>query len=175
MPSSPRKLISASMYRRSRASTGKTRSTRCSNWAPFHWTRAASTSPSNAPGNNLPYARPSDRLVEGTMMNIRTIIFAGVLGLPLSVGSALAAETGNALVNAAKLGDRAAVLSLLKGPAKDDVAGPHGVSALIWAAHRNDLPMVDLLLSVGVNIKGANEFGATALYAAAAHSDPALA
>src|SRR6266446_5169421 len=108
-------------------------------------------------------------------MNIRAILLAGALSLPLAIGSALAADTGNALVNAAKAGDRAAVLSLLKGPAKSDVAGPHGVSALIWAAHRNDLQMVDLLLSVGVNIKGANEFGATALYAAAAHADATMA
>ena len=108
-------------------------------------------------------------------MKIRGILLAGVLSLPLAIGSALAAETGNALVNAAKAGDRAAVLALLKGPAKNDVAGPHGVSALIWAAHRNDLQMVDLLLSVGVNIKGANEFGATALYAAAAHADATMA
>jgi uncharacterized protein len=107
-------------------------------------------------------------------MNIRCMILAGVLCLPLAAGSASAAETGNALVNAARLGDRAAVIALLRGPVKDDVAGPHGVSALIWAAHRNDLQMVDLLLSVGVNIKGGNEFGATALYADAAMASKLL-
>ena len=35
--------------------------------------------------------------------------------------------------------------------------------------------MTDLLLKAGANVKGTNEFGATALYAAAAHADPAVA
>ena len=34
--------------------------------------------------------------------------------------------------------------------------------------------MADLLLRAGANVKAANEFGATALYAAAAHADPAM-
>jgi ankyrin repeat protein len=37
---------------------------------------------------------------------------------------------------------------------------------LVWAATRGDTAMVDLLLKAGANAKAANEFGATALYAA---------
>ena len=66
-------------------------------------------------------------------MSIRAVILAGLLGSPLFAG-ALAAETNNlSLVDAAKLGDRAAVRSLLTGSAKKDVAGPAGTAALIWA------------------------------------------
>ncbi|MBF8300491.1 MAG: hypothetical protein HW394_861, partial [Acidobacteria bacterium] len=36
------------------------------------------------------------------------------------------------------------------------------------------LAIADLLLRAGANVKAANEFGATALYAAAAHADPAM-
>jgi uncharacterized protein len=110
------------------------------------------------------------------MMSIRAILLAGVLGVPLVAGAALAADTGNlSLVNAAKQGDRAAVQSLLNGPAKQDVAGAEGGAALIWAASRNDLEMVDLLLRAGADAKAVNEYGATALYAAAGNADPAVA
>ena len=103
-------------------------------------------------------------------MSIRAIILAGLLGLPLVAGSALAAETKNlSLTDAAKQGDREAVRSLLNG----GVASPEASAALIWAATRGDVQMVDLLLRAGANPKGANEYGATALYAAAANADRA--
>jgi len=50
-----------------------------------------------------------------------------------------------------------------------------GTAALVWAATHNDLAMADLLLKAGASAKAANEFGATALYAAAEQSDPAMA
>jgi len=109
-------------------------------------------------------------------MKIRAILLAGVLGMPLVAGAALAADTGNlSLVNAAKQGDRAAVQSLLNGPAKQNVAGAEGGAALIWAATRNDLEMVDLLLGAGADPKAVNEYGASALYAASGNADPAMA
>jgi ankyrin repeat protein len=106
-------------------------------------------------------------------MSMRAIILAGLLGLPLLAGSALAAETKNlSLVDAARLGDRDAVRSLLNG--RQDVAGAEGTAALIWAAARGDAEMVDLLLRAGANPKVANEYGATPLYAAAADTDAAI-
>src|SRR4051812_23842760 len=102
-------------------------------------------------------------------MNIRAMILAGLLGSTIFAGATLAADTSNVpLVAAAKLGDREAVRTLLNGIPQKVVAGPEGTAALVWAAGRNDLEMVDLLLHAGADVKGANEFGATALYAAAA-------
>jgi uncharacterized protein len=110
-----------------------------------------------------------------TTMTIRATILAGVLCLPLFAGTALAVETGKlSLADAAKLGDRDAVRSLLSSRAKEDVAGAEGTAALIWAASRNDVEMADLLLRAGADPKAGNEYGATALYAAAANSDPAM-
>ena len=60
------------------------------------------------------------------------------------------------------------------GRGKDAVPGPEGTDALIWAVSRHDLEMADLLLGAGVNVKGANEYGATALYAAAENADSAM-
>jgi ankyrin repeat protein len=102
-------------------------------------------------------------------MSIRAKILAGLLGSTLLAGTALAADTGKlSLAQAAKLGDRDAVRSLLNGPAKEDVAKAEGTVALLAAASRNDLEMADLLLRAGADPRGVNEYGATALYAAAA-------
>jgi uncharacterized protein len=108
-------------------------------------------------------------------MNIREMLLASVLTLPLVAGVALAADTGErSLVAAAKQGDHAAVQSILSGAAKKEITAAQGGAALIWAASHNDKEMVDLLLGAGADAKAANEFGATALYAAADFADPTL-
>jgi uncharacterized protein len=107
-------------------------------------------------------------------MNIRAMVLAGVLG-SFAAGAALAAETGKlSLVEAARLGDREAVRSLLERHANVDAAAADGTTPLIWAATRNDLDMADLLLRAGADPKAANELGATALYAAAASPDSTM-
>src|SRR5260370_26052020 len=104
-------------------------------------------------------------------MSIRAKILASALSLPLVAGAALAADTGNrSLVNTAKQGDRAAMQSLLNGPAKEEVAGAQGAAALIAAATRGNVEVVDLLLGAGADPTAANEYTATALYAAAAEN-----
>jgi ankyrin repeat protein len=45
----------------------------------------------------------------------------------------------------------------------------------MWAAQRNDIEMADRLLRAGADVKAANDYGATALYAAAANADPEMA
>jgi uncharacterized protein len=78
-------------------------------------------------------------------MSIKGKILAGLLGTTLLAGVSLAAES------------------------------PNGSVALISAADRNDLSAVEALIAAGADVKGANEFGATALYAAAAaDAGPAL-
>src|SRR5436190_12480934 len=59
-----------------------------------------------------------------TNMTIRVMLLAGIVSLPLSLGAASAADSGKrTLVEAAKAGDRDALMTLLKGRAKEDVAG----------------------------------------------------
>ena len=107
-------------------------------------------------------------------MNIKAMLLASVLSMPLVAGAALAADTGNALVTAAKQGRQADVQSILKSDAKQEIVAAQGGAALIWAAAHNDKAIVDLLLNAGANPKAVNDFGATALYAAADFSDPAV-
>jgi ankyrin repeat protein len=113
------------------------------------------------------------------MMSIRVMVLAGpilgLLGMPLVAATTFAADTGNlSLAAAVKAGDRNAVSTLLSGRTKEDLAGPEGAAALMWAASRNDFETADLLLKAGVDPNAANDFGATALYAAAASADPAM-
>jgi hypothetical protein len=106
-------------------------------------------------------------------MNMRATILAALLGSTIFTGAALAADTSNVpLVTAAKLGDRAAVRSLLNGIPQKVIAGPEGTAALVWATSRNDAEMVGLLIRG--RRRERQQFGATALYAAAANPDAAV-
>src|SRR6516165_6845410 len=80
----------------------------------------------------------------GATMRIRSMSLMLLLGVALFTGAAPAADLS--LVDAARQGDRQAERSLLNGGAKVDVAGADGMTALIWAAQRNDTEMADLLL-----------------------------
>jgi hypothetical protein len=71
-------------------------------------------------------------------MNIKAILLASVLSVPLVAGAALAADTGNSLVTAAKQGRQADVQSILKSDAKQDIVAAQGGAALIWAASHNE-------------------------------------
>jgi len=77
-------------------------------------------------------------------MSIRVMMMAGLLGMPLLAGTALAADSGKQS------------------------------TALIQAASKNDVAAVDSLLKAGTDPNGTNDYGATALYAAAANADPAM-
>jgi uncharacterized protein len=82
-------------------------------------------------------------------MSIRVMLMAGVMGVPLLAGAALAVDAGRPDPSA-------------------------NTAALIQAASKNDLAAVDSLLKAGVDPNGANDYGATALYAGAASTDPAV-
>ena len=109
------------------------------------------------------------------MTSTRAIILAGLLVLSPLASGAMAGEAGHlSLTDAVRQGDRGALQSLLSGHAKAEVAAAEVAAALILAASRNDLEMVDLLLAAGADPKAANEYGATALYAAAANTESAM-
>ena len=49
-----------------------------------------------------------------------------------------------------------------------------GATALHWAAYREDLATVDLLLKAGANVKVANQYGSTPLSLAAENGNSAI-
>jgi ankyrin repeat protein len=98
-------------------------------------------------------------------------ILAAVL---LVAGTLAAATPDNRLVDAAKNHDQKTVRMLLAHPGQLDVnaADSEGMTALLWAAHWDDLESVTLLLAARANTKVANHFdGSTPLHEASTFGD----
>ena len=70
------------------------------------------------------------------------------------------------LIETAKKGEVATVLSLLKQGATINAADSRGGTALMWAAARGDPPMVPALLDEGADTEAKDSYGGTALMGA---------
>src|SRR5262249_26034775 len=82
--------------------------------------------------------------------------------LSLSMASsALAAD--QRLVEAVARQDRAAAQKLLNERVDVNARRADGASALLWAAHWNDIDLVDRLLRAGADVNAANDHGVTPL------------
>jgi uncharacterized protein len=79
------------------------------------------------------------------------------------------------VADAAMRGDRPAVDALLKQNVDINPPQGDGMTALHWAALRDDLDMVNLLLSAGASVKAATRNGAiTPLFLACGNGNPAI-
>ncbi len=100
------------------------------------------------------------------------------VGTLLWTGGGLAASPADMrLVVAAKNRDEQAVKSLLKNRSQIDVnaADSEGMTALLWAAHWDDLDTAKCLVEMGANAKAVNAFDhTTALHEAATFGDSQL-
>jgi ankyrin repeat protein len=86
-----------------------------------------------------------------------------------------AAGNGARLADAAMQGDREAVRALLKKHADVNEAQGDGMTALHWAAAKDDLEMAKLLIAAGANVKAANRVAAvTPLSLACTNGSPAM-
>ena len=100
------------------------------------------------------------------------IVFNGLL-LAISFVSA-SASSDTRVVDAAMEGDREAVRSLLKRKANVNGAQGDGMTALHWAAYRDDVEMMKLLLAAGANVHAVTRVGAIPpLLLACANGNPA--
>ncbi len=86
-----------------------------------------------------------------------------VLGLGLAAFAGTAAAQDARLITAAANGDTAAVRARIAEGADVDARRADGATALLWAAHRDDLEMVDLLLGAGADVDAADDNGVTPL------------
>jgi len=80
---------------------------------------------------------------------------------------ALATAATPTLLDAAESGDRATALRLLADRADPNAPGPDGTTAVMWAAHHDDLDLVQALIEAGANVTLTNQFGTSALTEAA--------
>ena len=98
-------------------------------------------------------------------MRTRVLRLMGLSLLALCVASrATPADPDVRIVEAAARQDMATVRTLLKQRGVNvNAARADGVTALLWAAHWNDLQTVDALLKAGANVNAADDHGVTAL------------
>lgn len=84
-----------------------------------------------------------------------------------TAGRGSRSSPGDALVDAAERGDRAAAMRLLAQGANPNTARPDGTTAVMWAASNDDIELVRALIRAGANVKAKNQFGTSAITEAA--------
>src|SRR5258708_1306643 len=94
--------------------------------------------------------------------------------LLLAAASLSAGVRDLALVDAARRDDTAAIRALLRD--RPDVNAPDvdGTTALQWAAERDNVDAVDLLVGAGADVKIANRYGVTPLLVACTNGKGAI-
>jgi ankyrin repeat protein len=90
------------------------------------------------------------------------------------VALTVAAEADLRLVDAARNRDHRAVHALLEQNVDVNVRGRDGSTALLWAAHWNDLETADLLIRAGADVNGANDLRTTPLSLACTNGNATL-
>ena len=88
---------------------------------------------------------------------------------------AAAAGPDARIVAAAKAQDRAAVQALLKERGDVNGRAADGSTALHWAAHWNDLELLDVLLKARADVNAVNDHGVTPLILACENAKAAAA
>jgi len=86
-----------------------------------------------------------------------------VLVLFVCAAALIASGPDSKLLDAAKQKDTAALRALLHQNVDVNAQAPDGATALHWAAYRDDLETVALLVHAGANVKAANRYGVTPL------------
>ena len=84
------------------------------------------------------------------------------------------AAAGLPLIDAVKKQDVQAVRTLLKQQGNVNATEADGFTALHWAAQRNDMQLVELLLGAGANAKASTRYNITPLYLAAVNGNGAV-
>ncbi|HET9220253.1 MAG TPA: ankyrin repeat domain-containing protein, partial [Terriglobia bacterium] len=78
------------------------------------------------------------------------------------------------LAVAIQSGNRTAALELIAKGADVNAAEPDGTTPLHWAAHRDDLDLVDRLLKAGAKPNRTNDYGSTPMSEAATAGNVAM-
>ncbi len=108
-------------------------------------------------------------------MGVRIKGFCGwwMLAL-LSVSSLVAQDHDLRLVDAVKEGEQETLRALLNKGIDVNIARVDGVTALHWAAHRDDLTSAELLIGQGAKVNAADDYGVTALSLVCTNANAAI-
>jgi hypothetical protein len=88
-----------------------------------------------------------------------TILIVWLVTARVLAGAPAAVKLGEALIDAARSDDRAAVAALLEQAADVNAREGDGTTALAWAATRTNTDIAELLLKAGANPDLTNELG----------------
>ncbi len=108
-------------------------------------------------------------------MNGTITRFGGLLMVSLvAMGGVASAVSDVRLVGAAAEQDTGAVRALVRRGVDVNTPRPDGTTALLWAAHWDDLEMAKLLLDAGADVNAAEDHGVTPLMRAAENASLAM-
>src|SRR6266852_3175018 len=105
-------------------------------------------------------------------MSKKTAFFGGLALLAFSVADGATGD--DRVAQAAGKQDQTTVASLLKQHADVNAHEPGGGSALMWAAHWDDLETAELLIHAGADVNATSIFGDTALWEACNNGSAAM-
>ena len=108
-------------------------------------------------------------------MNTRmSCLVVGMAVAALTVGATAAAAQDERLVAASASQDREVVLALLDEGVDVNQARADGTTALLWAAHWDDVELAERLLAGGADVNAADDRGVTSLERAAENASLAM-
>jgi len=109
-----------------------------------------------------------------TMNAARSYVAGAACAVTLSLASVSAAQTEPTLADAVQRRDSDAARTLLRLGVDVNGTPPDGASALIWAAHWDDLPLAELLLQAGADVNVSTSLGVTPLYLACVNGSASM-
>jgi ankyrin repeat protein len=104
----------------------------------------------------------------------RTALGSWLVVSMLSTVTLLAGGADAPLANAVQQMDRATIRQLLEQRIDVNASQADGMTALLWAAHHDDLELVDRLLRAGADAHASNRYGVTPLSLACTNANVAM-
>ena len=99
------------------------------------------------------------------------VIWVSVALLTAAGAAGAAPLSPVSLADAAEAGETSPAIALINQGADVNAPQSDGTTALMWAAHRDDRPLIERLLEAHANVKAVNDYGASALSEAARFGD----
>ncbi len=120
------------------------------------------------------HARVNDSARPATGRRVRILALAAALSLWASGFATAAGSPDLRLVEAVKNKDARTARALLQQHLDPNAHQADGATALMWAAHWDDLDTATRLIGAGANANAANDLGVTALSLACTNGSPAM-
>jgi len=105
---------------------------------------------------------------------VSVLILAVLTGVVLAVGPGAAADPDRRLIDAVRTQDDPQAHALLDRRVDVNARSDDGSTALLWAAHWNDVAVAELLVRAGADPDAANQFGMTPLSRACTNASAPL-